>query len=134
MVALVGSLAAVFQLARQKSSGQTGGTHQQSPTPGQIVYSSPRENGAVGSLAWSADGQRVAAVGSQTQIWDATTGQHQVTVHFARAGEDVYGSPAWSPTSDLLAIPTNYEVAIVDGQTGHIVKSYTESRRLLRQA
>ena len=125
-VALVGSLAAVFQLARQKPSGQTG-AHQQSPTPGQIVYSSPKENGAVGSLAWSADGQRVAAVGSQTQIWDATTGQHQVTVHFARAGEDVYGSPAWSPTSDLLAIPTNYEVAIVDGQTGHIVKSYTES-------
>src|SRR5258708_12786917 len=125
-VALVGSLAAVFQLARQKPSGRTG-AHQQSPRPGQIVYSSPKENGAVGSLAWSADGQRVAAVGSQTQIWDATTGQHQVTVHFERAGEDVYGSPAWSATSDLLAIPTNYEVAIVDGQTGHIVKSYTES-------
>jgi WD40 repeat protein len=123
-VALVGSLAAVFQLARQKPPEKTGAPHE-GRTPGQIIYSSPQEPGINSSLAWSANGQRAAEVGSAPYIWDATTGQHRVTVQFARADERTYGSPAWSPTSDLLAIPTNYEVALVDGQTGQIVKSYT---------
>jgi uncharacterized protein with WD repeat len=125
MALLVGSLVAVLQIAHQKPSGQTG-VSQQGSKPGQIVYSTPQENGWVAGLAWSADSQRVATAtgnnaGEQIEIWDATTGQHKVTVPL---NLDPIANPAWSPAGDLLAVPTNNAVVIVDGQTGKIDTRY----------
>jgi Tol biopolymer transport system component len=125
MALLVGSLVAVLQFAHQKPSGQTGAS-QQGAKHGQIVYSTPQENGWATGLAWSADSQRVAVAmgnnaGEQIEIWDATTGQHKVTVPL---NLDPIANPAWSPTSDLLAVPTNDAVVIVDGKTGKIGTRY----------
>ena len=125
MALLVGSLVAVLQLAHQKPSGQTGAT-QQGSKRGQVVYSTPEEKGWVTDLAWSADSQHVAAAtgnnaGEQIEIWDATTGQHKVTIPL---NLDPIAGPAWSPKSNLLAVPTNDAVVIVDGETGQIGTRY----------
>lgn len=85
----------------------------------------------IGRVAWSADSQRVAAAtgnnaGEQIEIWDATTGQQKVTVPL---NLDPIASPAWSPTSDLLAVPTNDAVVIVNGRTGKIGASYPAPSR-----
>ncbi len=124
LAVLVGSLVTALRLAHQQSAGQTGAP-QVSPTagskPGQVIYSSPQQKGWVSGLAWSADGQRVAIVGSETHIWDATTGQHNVTLSLTPSP---IAGPAWSPKSDLLAIPTSNSILIVDGQSGKTLISY----------
>jgi len=125
MALLVGSLVAVSQISHQKPSGQVSAS-QQGSKPGQIVYSTPQENGWVAGLAWSADSQRVAAAignnaGEQIEIWDATTGQHKVIVPL---NLDPIASPAGSPRSELLAVPTNDAVVIIDGKTGKIGARY----------
>jgi dipeptidyl aminopeptidase/acylaminoacyl peptidase len=128
---LIGSLVTVFHLTRIKPGLQTG-TSQGNSTPapgsiGKIVYSTPLMNGwMVGRVAWSADSQRLATAtgnnaGEQIQIWDATTGQQKVTVPL---NLDPIASPAWSPASDLLAVPTHDAVVIVNGWTGKIGASY----------
>jgi WD40 repeat protein len=128
---LVGSLVTVFNLARIRPGLQTGASQGKStPAPdsiGKLVYSTPLMNGwVVGRVAWSADSQRIATAtgniaGEQIEIWDATTGQHKVTVPL---NLDPIASPAWSPASDLLAVPTNNAVVIVNGKTGKIGASY----------
>ncbi len=125
MTLLVGGLVAVSQISHQKPSGQASAS-QQGSKHGQIVYSTPQENGWVAGLAWSADSQRVAVAignnaGEQIEIWDATTGQHKVIVPL---NLDPIASPAWSPRSDLLAVPTNDAVVIIDGKTGKIGAHY----------
>jgi WD40 repeat protein len=130
MAVLVGSLVTVFHFARLKSGVQTGAPGSSTPAPasiGKIVYSTPLENGwTVGSVAWSADSQRVAVgvgnnSGEQIEIWDATTGKQKVTVPLSL---DPIASPAWSATSNLLAVPTSDAVVIVNGSTGKIGASY----------
>ena len=121
MALLVGILVTVLQLSHQKLSGQIGAS-QQGSKHGQVVYSTPEENGWVVGLAWSADSQRVATAGGdnageQIEIWDATTGQHKVIVPL---NLDPIANPAWSPQSDLLAVPTNEAVVILNGRTGKI--------------
>jgi WD40 repeat protein len=122
---LVGSLVTVLHLSHQKLTGQIGASQQVSKH-GKIVYSTPEENGWVAGLAWSADSHRVATAignnaGEQIEIWDATTGQHKVTVPL---NLDPIAGPAWSPTSNLLAVPTSDAVVIVNGNTGNIGASY----------
>jgi Tol biopolymer transport system component len=129
MMLLVGSLIAVFQIdqiAHQKPSGQTGASQQQGSKPGQVIYSTPQESGWVTGLTWSADSQRVAiATGNnsneQVEIWDSTTGKHKITIPVSL---DPIGNPAWSPASELLAVPTNNAVVILDGKTGKIVTRF----------
>ena len=129
MAVLVGSMITVFHLARQQSTGQLHTPQHSSTagsTPGQIVYSTPQENGWVSSLAWSANSQRIAAAignnaGENISIWDATTGQHKVTISLTLSP---LANPAWSPTSDLLAVPTNNAIVIVNGQSGKILQSF----------
>jgi Tol biopolymer transport system component len=80
----------------------------------------------VAGLAWSADSQRVATAtgnntGEQIEIWDATTGQHKVRVPF---NHDPIANFSWSPRSDMLAVPTNDAVVILDGKTGKIGARY----------
>jgi WD40 repeat protein len=125
MALLVGSLVTVLHLSHQKLSGQIGASLQGSKH-GQIVYSTAEENGWVTGLVWSADSQRVATAignnaGEQIEIWDATTGQHKVKVPL---NLDPIASPAWSPKSDLLAVPTNDAVVIIDGRTGKFGARY----------
>ena len=129
-VVLVASLVTVFHFARLKPGSQTSASQGNSTPPptsiGKLVYSTPQENGWVVGLAWSADSQRIAVatgnnVGEQIEIWDATTGRQKVTVPL---NLDPIASPTWSPTSDLLAVPTNDAVVIVNGRTGKIGASY----------
>lgn len=124
LAALVGSLVTALHLAHQQSIGQIGAPQVSPPAggrDGQVIYSSAEQQGWVSGLAWSADGQRIAVVGSQTHIWDATTGQHQVTLTLTPSP---LAGPAWSPKSDLLAIPTTASVLIVDGQSGKTLTTY----------
>jgi WD40 repeat protein len=125
MALLVGSLVTVLHLSHQRLSGQIGAS-QQGSKHGQIVYSTPEENGWVAGLAWSFDSHRVATAignnaGGRIEIWDATTGQHKITVPL---NLDPIAGPAWSPTSNLLAVPTNNVVVIIDGRTGKFGASY----------
>lgn len=124
LAALVGSLVTVLRLAHQQPSGQAGSAQQSSTpgsTPGQIIYSTPQEKGWVSGLAVSADGQRLAVVGSQTQIFDTTTGQHSITLALTPSP---LAGPAWSPVGDLLALPTTDSVLIVDGLSGKTLASF----------
>jgi len=85
--------------------------------PGQIVYTGQQENGWSDIPVWSADSQLLAVSGNiQTKIWDATTGQHSITI-------PLIGQLAWSPTSNLLAIASSSGIALVDGQTGQAVRT-----------
>jgi hypothetical protein len=125
MALLIGSLVTVLHLSHQKLFGQIGAS-QQGSKHGQIVYSTPEENGWVSGLAWSFDSRRVAtaignSVGGQIEIWDVPTGQHKVRVPL-----NLYpiARPAWSPNSNLLAVPTSDAVVIVNGSTGKIGASY----------
>jgi len=135
-IVLVGSLVTIFQLARLKSSSRIGASQGSStPVPGPIgktIYSTPLENGwVVGRVAWSADSQRIAAgignnASEQIEIWDATTGRQKVTVPLSL---DPIASLVWSPVSDLLAVPTNDAVVIVNGRSGKIGASYPAPSR-----
>ena len=125
MALLVGSLVTVLHLSHRNLSGQNGSSVLSSQH-GQIVYSAPEENGWVTGLTWSSDSQRVAAAtgsnaGDQIEIWDATSGKHKVTIPL---NLDPIASPAWSPRSDLLAVPTNNAIVIIDGRTGKIATHY----------
>jgi len=101
-----------------------------SSTPGHVVYSAQKEYGS-SSVSWSSDGQRVAAVrngtnsigGGTVEIWDALTGLHRVNLEL-NPNEVLSIPQAWSPKSELLAVPTSERVIIVNGQSGKIVTSY----------
>jgi WD40 repeat protein len=128
---LVGSLVTVLHLSHQKLSRQIGAS-QQGSRHGQIVYSTPEENGWVAGLAWSFNSQRVATAignnaGGQIEIWDSTTGKHKVAVPL---NLDPIANPAWSPTSNLLAVPTSDAVVIVNGSTGKFGASYPAPSRV----
>lgn len=125
LVVLVGSLVTVLQLSRQKSSGQSGTHSANAPSAttsskiGKIVYSSGVQPGSLVGLAWSADGKRLAVAGNaMLYIWDATTGKNRITVPLSSPPGPAL---AWSPTSNLLAVTTQNNVIVVDGQTGKTI-------------
>jgi WD40 repeat protein len=133
MAVLVGSLVFVISAARQNTaqrpnnSTHLGSAQTSTSTPqtssgtfGKTVYTTPASQAGFVALAWSPDSTRVASFTNGVQIWDATTGKHLVHVQ----GVDASGSLAWSPNNQLIALSTTTGIAIVNGQTGAVVKNY----------
>lgn len=142
---IVASMLVVLSLYQQSHTTSVTGNHatgatSSASTHGHVVYSTQKEDGNA-TVSWSADGKRVAVFhsannlhGDTVQIWDALTGQHRISVQLG-ANELIYSIPQpWSPTSELLAIPTNTRVLIVNGQTGQIVTSYWATSGTLASA
>jgi len=138
VAALVGGLVAVLNLSQRGSitgsqpvtASPTVPAAAPTPTPmpiGTTLYATPANQWGFNGLSWSPDSKRVASATVDpkgVQIWDATTGDHLVTVQLpGGANEWAYGLD-WSPTSQDIAVATNQEVLIVDGQTGKIVRTY----------
>ncbi len=139
---LVGSLIAVLSLTHQNT--ETGHGTKATPTPaptltatstpapvegfGQTLYTTPTNQWGFSNLAWSPDSKRVASDSVTTlggvQIWDATTGNHLVNIYFPGGTNEWADGFSWSPNSQLLAIGTNQEIVIVNGQSGATVRSY----------
>ena len=117
---LVGSLALVFALLRGSTAA---GLRVPSASGwGKLVHIQTMQDFGFNGLAWSPDSKRIAASNRATstnlvRIWDATTGQHLVTVPI----HEFVNTLAWSPDSQQVAIVTGQSVFIVDGQTGQIL-------------
>ena len=119
---LVGSLALVFTLSR----GSTVSSMPINPVSGwgKLAYTQSMSDFGFNGLAWSPDSKRVAASNRATttnlvRIWDATTGQHLVTVPVHTFVETL----AWSPDSQQVAIATDQSVIIADSQTGQVIRT-----------
>jgi WD40 repeat protein len=62
------------------------------------------EDGVVKSIAWSPDGRLVAFCGTNTHLWDATTGErYPPLIPDPRPDYNFVNSVAWSPNSRSLA-------------------------------
>jgi WD40 repeat protein len=139
---LVGGLAAVLNLSRQVSTSHPPGvttentptatstpaaTRTPAPVFGKTLYITPANQWGFESLSWSPDSKRVASATVGTggvQFWDATTGEHLVTVQLpGGASEWAYGL-SWSPNSEDVAVATNQHILIVNGQTGKVISSH----------
>lgn len=138
---LVGSLIVVLNYAHPRTSAGGSATGSSAPPtqsrpsptpttgtpPGTTLYTTPANPVGFNGLSWSPDSRRVAsATVNGVQIWDATTGKHQISVQLPGANEWPYGLD-WSPTSQLVAVATNQHVLIVNGQTGKVVRPYGAS-------
>ena len=121
-VVLVGSLSLVLTVVHQRASAPGGGVSlpPSTGTLGKTLYTLSGTQG-FNSLAFSPDSQRVAAAETDgsVHIWDATTGQHLVTVAMPYVGFQV----AWSPNGKLLAIVTDGGLEIANGQSGALIHS-----------
>lgn len=137
MAVLVGSLVFVISAAHQQTAQRpnnttrTGAAQTSTDAFGKTVYTKSDTSTSFAStgfneLAWSPDSTRVASLADGVQIWDATTGKHQITVSMPT---NVFASYAlaWSPNSQLVAVGTNAGILIVNGQTGAIVHTYPVS-------
>jgi WD40 repeat protein len=58
------------------------------------------------------------------QFWDATTGDHLVTLQLPGDNSEWAYSLDWSPNSNEVAVGTNKRLLIVDGLTGKIISSH----------
>lgn len=133
---LVGSMALVLNLSHQKARVGSPSIQKTHTTPtvvstptsvGTTIYTRSSSNsGDFSALTWSPDSKRIASVviSNGVQIWDAVDGKHLVTVPMPGQNEWAW-SLEWSPNSVQVAIATNQEVLIVNGQTGQTVRSYT---------
>src|SRR5579864_9509211 len=140
-IILVGGLAVVLNLSHHTST--TGGaglkatssptaTHIPKPTstvsPGKTLYTTPSNRWGFESLAWSPDSKRVASATvdpNGVQFWDATTGDHLVTVTLPGGQSEWAYGLEWSPDSVDVVVATNQELLVVNGQTGAIIKSHS---------
>ena len=142
---LVGSLVLILTLHHAGSTGTgpttptagTGTPPTSSSGWGKIVHTQTAPGSGFEGVAWSPDSKRVAALnevapnvssngGTPTfsytdymRIWDATTGQHLVTVPF----NNYIATLAWSPNSQQIALGTLQSIIIVDAQSGNILNT-----------
>ena len=133
---LVGGLAAVLNLSRQVSTSRPAGvtakntpTATSTPAPvfGKTLYTTPANQWGFESLSWSPDSKRVASATAGTggvEFWDATTGDHLVTVPLPGGANEWAYALDWSPNSEEAAVATNENVLIVNGQTGKVINSH----------
>ncbi len=142
---LVGSMVAVFTLARGKTAtgpsitgtGPTA-TSTIKPTPGPThglgttVYTSPVSGDDFYTFAWSPDSKRIAAsTHSQVQIWDATTGAHPLTYTPKGGGGSVLAL-AWSPDGQKLAVGavSSDGLEIINPATGKVIRTFNPTTAL----
>ena len=133
---LVGGLAAVLNLSRQMSTSRPPGatakntpsaTSTPAPVFGKTLYTTPATQWGFESLSWSPDSKRMASATVGTggvQFWDATTGDHLVTVQLPGGANEWASALDWSPTSQEAAVATNEHILIVNSQTGKVISSY----------
>jgi WD40 repeat protein len=115
---LVGSLITILQIAHSTQGLQTQGS--QPAITARVVYREQLTATSISTPAWSANSQQLAVQGKPT-IWDALTGKHSLTI----SPSDAYAAaPVWSPTGNLLALPGETSVAVVNGQNGQVVATY----------
>lgn len=122
---LIGGLAVVLDLSHWGTA--TGGPLPTASGWGKIAHIQTMRDFGFNGLAWSPDSKRVAASTRATastseirvRIWDAATGQHLVNVPV----EDFVNTLSWSPNSQQVAIATIKNIIIVDGQTGHVLRT-----------
>lgn len=145
---LVGSMVAVFTLARGKTAigpsiTGTGPTATSAilPTPterkpahglGTTVYTSPASYDDFYAFAWSPDSKRIAAsTQSQVQIWDATTGKHPLTYTPKGGGGSVLAL-AWSPDGTKLAVGavSSDGLEIINPATGKVIRTLNPTTAL----
>lgn len=60
------------------------------------------------------------------QIWDASTGQHLVSVPL-HTPDEAADQAIWSPNSGLVAVMTNIRILIVNGETGNILQTISDT-------
>jgi len=134
---VVGSMVAILNFARQNvtSGKHTAATPTYTKTTltptsgnvGKVLYTTPPNNVGFNSLSWSPDSKRVASPTIHgVQIWDATTGQHLVSVSLP-APDESYDQAIWSPNSELVAVTTNRHILLVNGETGTIVQTISNT-------
>src|SRR5260370_6292982 len=131
---LVGGLAAILNLSHHKSAtsapvvqANNSPTATSTPVLGKTLYTTPANQWGFASLAWSPDSERVASATVGTggvQFWDATTGDHLVTVQLPGGANEWADALDWSPNSEDVAVATNEHVLIVNGQTGKVISSH----------
>jgi len=129
---LVGGLVAVLKLSHQPSALGSRHTPKITPTPttpplaiGTTVYTTPSDPQGYSAFSWSPDSKRIASINSKgIQIWDATTGQHRVTAQLPGQNEWAWNI-LWSPNSQDIAVGTNQEILLVNGQTGAAIRSFS---------
>jgi WD40 repeat protein len=119
---LLGSLAFAFMLSRGGSAFGWPGSS--TASWGRIVSAQTMHDAGFNGLSWSPDSKRIAAStrmssGNSVRIWDATNGQHLVTVSIPAFVDTL----AWSPDSEQVAVATNQNIFIVDGQSGQVVRT-----------
>lgn len=141
LVALVGSLAIVFYLARNNSEGPVPAcTHKQTTTAqptqsvihpgmslGKIVYSTtlcPIDGSYVfAPLTWSPDSKRLGVGTESAQSWFATTGKDVVNYGPKRNASIL--AVVWSPDGQRVAVTAvSQGVQIYDASTGHLLETY----------
>jgi WD40 repeat protein len=138
---LVGGLTFVLNLSRHaNTTGAPSVQVKKSPTAtitpnlqpppvfGKTLYTTPPNQWGFESLSWSPDSKRVASATVDprgVQFWDANTGKHLVTVQLPGGDNEAAYGVAWSPNSEDVAVATNQQLLIVDGQTGKIIRSHT---------
>jgi WD40 repeat protein len=81
-------------------------------------------NGPV--LAWSPDGQRIASGGEVIHIWNAATGQTQITYTSSTTGFYFVSALAWSPDGSRIALAGSRthgpdQVQVWDIRTGQML-------------
>jgi WD40 repeat protein len=132
-VLLVGGLAAILNLSRQKSATGTSvvpaknsptATSTPAPVLGKTLYTTPANQWGFESLSWSPNSKRVASATGGVQFWDATTGAHLVTVQLPGGTNEWANGLDWSPNSEDVAVATSQHILIVDGQTGKVINTY----------
>jgi WD40 repeat protein len=86
-------------------------------TSGKLIYKSPTDS--LFGVLWSPDGTKIAALGSNIEVLDASNASHIATL----AG----GEPAaWSPDSRYIASPGRMStVNIWDANSGNTVSTFT---------
>jgi WD40 repeat protein len=139
VLVLLGSVVAVLNHAHQRTTGNgnTSGIPVKAkptatPIPkkpiGTTLYTTPSNTLGFEGFSWSPDSKRVAdATITNVQIWDAATGKHKVTIQMPGGTSEWPWSLDWSHSSQQVAIATNQHVLIVNGQTGHILRSYASN-------
>ena len=147
IVALVGSMAIVFNAARHSnttsgSSGKSGSGPVQRATPpptpapvhptrqiGKIVYStkvSLMDGQDAYGLNWSPASNRIGEATLSARSWDATTGKNVVNYGPQRNGS-VF-SVVWSPDGKRVAVTAvGYGVQIYNAATGKLLDTYPAS-------